>query len=64
MVHSALKDREGFIGIGVSIGTDTFVRNFVATTCRTIIDDVEKLDDILHPLSTSQVLSGHSTPIH
>ncbi len=37
---------EGFIGIGVSIGTDTFVRNFVAKTCRDIIDDVEKLDAI------------------
>ncbi len=39
-------DPDGFVGIGVSIGTDTFVRNFVAKTCRNIIDDVEKLDDI------------------
>ncbi len=37
---------EGFIGIGVPIGTDAFVRNFVAKTCRDIIDDVEKLDAI------------------
>jgi hypothetical protein len=37
---------EGFVGIGVTIGTDTFVRNFVAKTCRSIIDDVEKLDAI------------------
>ncbi len=37
---------EGFIGIGVPIGTDTFVRSFVAKTCRDIIDDVEKLDVI------------------
>jgi hypothetical protein len=37
---------EVFVGIGVHIGTDTFVRNFVAKTCRNIIDDVEKLDDI------------------
>ena len=29
---------EGFVGIGVPIGTDAFVRNFVAKTCRTIID--------------------------
>ena len=36
---------EGFVGIGVSIGTD-FIRNFVTKTCRTIIDDVEKLDSI------------------
>ena len=28
------------------IVTDTFVRNFVAKTCRNIIDDVEKLDAI------------------
>ena len=37
---------EGFVGIGVPIGTDTFVRNFVHKTCRNIIDDVEKLDAI------------------
>jgi hypothetical protein len=37
---------EGFVGIGVSIGTDTFVRNYVAKTCRNIIDDVEKLDSV------------------
>ena len=36
----------GFVGIGVPIGTDAFVRNFVAKTCRVIIDDVEKLDAI------------------
>ena len=43
---------EGFVGIGVSIGTDDFVQNFVAKTCRSIIDNVEKLDtiqdDIMH----------------
>jgi hypothetical protein len=37
---------EGFVGIGVSIGTDVFVRSFVDKTCRDIIDDVEKLDAI------------------
>jgi hypothetical protein len=30
----------------VPIGTDAFVRSFVAKTCRDIIDDVEKLDAI------------------
>ena len=30
----------------MSIGTDAFVRAFVAKTCRDIIDDVEKLDAI------------------
>ncbi len=43
---------EGFVGIGVPIGTDAFVQNFVAKTCRGIIDDVEKLvaiqDDFIH----------------
>ena len=28
------------------IGTDAFVQSFVAKTCRSIIDDVEKLDSI------------------
>jgi hypothetical protein len=37
---------EGFVGIVVPIWTDGFVRNFVAKTCRDIIDDVEKLDAI------------------
>ena len=37
---------EGFVGIGVSIGTDAFVQSFVAKTGRAIIDDVEKLDYI------------------
>ncbi len=37
---------DDFVGIGVSIGTDTFVRRFVAKTCRDIIEDVENLDDI------------------
>jgi hypothetical protein len=37
---------QGFIGIGVPNGTDTFVRNFVAKACRSIIDDVKKLDAI------------------
>ena len=37
---------DGFVGIGVPIGTDTFVRQFVTKTCRDIIEDVEKLDAI------------------
>ena len=28
------------------IGTDAFIQSFVAKTCRDIIDDIEKLDDI------------------
>jgi hypothetical protein len=57
---------DGFIGIGVPFGTYFFVQNFVAKTCRTIIDDVEKLDAIqdgfIH-YQISQILPGHSTPI-
>ncbi len=37
---------DGFVGIGVPIDTDTFARQFVAKTCRDIIEDVEKLDGI------------------
>jgi hypothetical protein len=51
----------------VPIGTDTFVRNFVAQTCRNIIDDVEKLDGYsgwLCTLPTCPILSGHPTPVY
>ena len=37
---------EGFVCIGVYIGTDAFIQNFVTKTCRSIIDDVEKLDSV------------------
>jgi hypothetical protein len=37
---------DGFVGIGVPIGTDNFVRQFVAKKYRDIIEDVEKLDAI------------------
>ena len=37
---------DGFVGIGVPIGNDNFVRQFVARKCRDIIEDVEKLDAI------------------
>jgi hypothetical protein len=47
---------EGFIGIGVPIGTHGFVRNFVSKTCRDIIDDVEKLDVIQDDLTQYELL--------
>ena len=47
---------EGSVGIGVSVDTDTFVQNFVAKTCRAIIDDVEKLDAIEDGLIHYQLL--------
>ena len=34
---------DGFVGIGVSVGTDVFVHKFVGKTCRVIMDDVEIL---------------------
>jgi hypothetical protein len=37
---------DAFVGIGVPIGTDNFVRQFVAKKYRDIIEDVEKLDAI------------------
>jgi hypothetical protein len=37
---------DGFVGIGVPIDTDDFVKMFVSKTCRDIIEDVEKLDTI------------------
>jgi hypothetical protein len=60
---------EGFIGIGVPIGTDTFVWNFVPKTCRDIIDDVEKLDNIYDGFIQYQYLGftrilDSNTPIH
>jgi hypothetical protein len=45
----------------VPIGTDTFVRNFVAKTCRDIIDDVEKLDGIQDGLIHYQLLRFSQT---
>ncbi len=47
---------EGFLGIGVPIDTDAFVRSFVAKTCRDIIDDVEKLDVIQDDFTHFQLL--------
>ena len=40
----------------MTIGTDAFVRNFVVKTCRTIIDDVEKLDSIQDGFTHYQLL--------
>ena len=53
---------EGFIGIGVPIGTDAFVRSFVAKTCRDIIDDVEKLDAIQDGFIHFQLLRFSKPP--
>ncbi len=52
---------KGFVGIGVPIGPDAFVRNFVAKTWRAIIDDVEKLDAIQDGFIQYQLLTWSST---
>jgi hypothetical protein len=48
---------EGFVGIGVPIGTDAFVQNVVAKTCSSIIDDVDKLHAIQDGFIHYQLLS-------
>ncbi len=37
---------EGYIGLGVPIGTDAFIQHFVKDKCQAIMDDVDKLDNI------------------
>ncbi len=37
---------EGFVGIGVRLGTDTCVQNFAVKAFRDTTEDTEKLDDI------------------
>jgi len=54
---------EGFIGIGVPIGTDAFVQNFVTKTCRSIIDDVEKLEVIQDGFMYYQILRIFQTSL-
>ena len=54
---------EGFVGIGVPIGTEAFVQNFVAKTCRAIIDDVEKLESIQDRFIHYQILRFFQTTL-
>ena len=56
---------EGFIGIGVPIGTDAFIQSFVAKKCRDIIDDVEKLryPGWLYTLPTYSLLPSNPASI-
>jgi hypothetical protein len=37
---------DGYIGLGIPIGTDAFVQHFVKKKCQEIMDDVDKLDNI------------------
>ena len=57
---------EGYVGLGVPLGTNTFVQKFVHDACQKVINDVDKLDHIedgFVPLSASTLLSGNSSPI-
>jgi hypothetical protein len=57
---------EGFIVIGVPIGTDAFGQSstFVVKKCRDIIDDVEKLDSIQDGFIHFQPLPSHPASIY
>ena len=37
---------DGYIGLGVPIGTDAFIQDFVVKKCKNIMEDVDKLDNI------------------
>jgi hypothetical protein len=37
---------DGYIGLGVPIGTDAFIQHFVKDKCQAIMDEVDKLDNI------------------
>ncbi len=45
LAPKALVD-DGYIGLGVPIGTDAFVQHFVKKKCQEIMEDVDKLDNI------------------
>jgi len=56
---------DGYMGLGVPIGTDAFIQHFVKDNCQAIMDDVDKLDNIqdgfIHYSSASAKLLGSST---
>jgi hypothetical protein len=37
---------DGYIGLGVPIGTDAFIQHFVKDKCQAIMEDVDKLDNM------------------
>ncbi len=47
---------KGFVGLGVTMNTDTFVQNFVTKTCRDIVENVEKSDTIQDGFNHYQLL--------
>ena len=58
---------DGYIGLGVPIGTDAFIQHFVKDKCQAIMEDVDKLDYIqdgfihyqLIRLTRLHYLNGH-----
>jgi hypothetical protein len=43
---------DGYIGLGVPIGTDAFIQHFVQDKCHAVMEDVDKLDNIQDVSST------------
>ena len=47
---------DGYIGLGVPIGTDAFIQHFVMDECQAIMEDVDKLDNIQDGFINYQLL--------
>jgi len=57
---------DGYIGLGVPVGTDAFIQHFVKDNCQAIMEDVDKLDSIQDGFINYQaapILPGYPTPI-
>ena len=46
LLSTASFEVDGYIGLGVPIGTDAFIQHFVKDKCQAIMEDVDKLDNI------------------
>jgi hypothetical protein len=58
---------DGYIGLGVPIGTDANIQHFVKDKCQAIMEDVDKIDNIQDgfiPLSTSPLLPSDPAAVH
>jgi hypothetical protein len=47
---------DGYIGLGVPIGTDAFIQRFVKDKCQAIMEDVDNLDNIQDVLIHYQLI--------
>ena len=61
MITSSSFTADGYVGLGVPLGTDAFVQKFVYDKCLQVIGDVVKLDPIAN--GTSPLLSGNPPTI-